>query len=240
MWKKIVFPCAAIVLLTGCGGTADPDSVAVQQTTTFSEISEGVETTSETKVSTETSRATTESSRTTESEIADTTTDFPEEKTVETVFAAAEATTYVASQYRCAIDIPAGWVATDGAGDGVITSDVCVFEPETPNGDSISLFVQAEAEDPDLFAAMTKEDFAEAYAQALETVSVNELTPILLDGCAGYSMQLTGTVHDIAVEITQLIVNRPEESLWYSLTYANYSGAQDDFPNEIITHFHLT
>lgn len=240
MWKKIVLPCTAVVMLAGCGSTADPDSGAAQQTTTFSETIKEEETITETQVPTETSSDTTESSRKTESETVDTMVEFPEEKTVEIVSAAAETTTYVASQYRCAIDIPAGWVASDGASDGVITSDVCVFEPETPNGDSISLFVQTEAEDPDVFAAMTEEDFADAYAQALETVSVNELTPLSLDGYAGYSMQLSGTVSDISVEITQLIVNRPEESLWYSLTYANYSGAQDDFPNEIITHFHLT
>lgn len=149
---------------------------------------------------------------------------------------------FSAPAYACQIEVPTGWMAYEGASDGNINSEISVFQPEVPNGDSISLMV-ADAEDPDTFAAMTQEDIAAAYAQSLSSVTVTEMEPITISACPAYRISVRGEVSGVTVEIAQLLMNCTDAAYGnylYSLTYTNASGEAPVYTDAVESYFHFT
>lgn len=143
-----------------------------------------------------------------------------------------------APEYDCQIEVPQDWVASEGASDGVVTSDMCVFQPQLPNGDSISLVV-ADSETPAFFETLTESDFMEVYEQSFTAVTAVEMESLTVSGCPAYRVNVTGELEiDMPIEVTQLLINREDNHL-YSFTYTNVSGNAPVYLENIETYFHF-
>lgn len=149
----------------------------------------------------------------------------------------ADMQSYSAPAYACMIEIPAGWSASDGVLDGAISDMVSVFQPDSPNGDSIALLIE-DAEEAATFASMSESTLTEAYAQSLSSVTVTMFDSITVDGYPAYRTAIAGEVSDITVEITQLFLNSADHL--YVLTYTNASDSTPVYTDAIETYFHLT
>ncbi len=149
----------------------------------------------------------------------------------------ADMQSYSAPAYACTIEIPAGWSASDGVSDGAISDTVSVFQPDTPNGDSIALLIE-DAEESATFASMSESTLIEAYAQSLSSVTVTMFDSITVDGNPAYRTAIAGEVSDMTVEITQLFLNSADHL--YVMTYTNASGSTPVYTDAIETYFHLT
>ncbi len=229
MWAVLF---GGALLLTGCGGANDAKSAleidAPEEATTLATATTSI--TAETTAPEETTQAT---KQTLEENITTTITD----NSTATI---TPAMSYEAVGYGCTLDVPEGWSPSDGVENGKIVSDLCVFEPDTPNGDSIALAIQEQADDPDVFALMVADDVAYAYSEALETVSVTEMTALTVDGYAAYRFSLVGSVGSVAVRIQQVIINCLDRDMFYSLTDTDYSGGGGAYTGNIESYIHLT
>ncbi len=226
--KKIIgfaVALASIFALSGCGkSTAESSDSAAVVTTAEESV---VETTATEKAET---NAVTESETTSATEAEA----IAEEETLHR---------FDSDVFACGIEVPTGWTASTGVTDGKITESTSVFQPEIPNGDSISLMVQNQAEDTETFDSLTEADLASAYASSMENVLVTELQSVLVDDYAAYRVTITGDAGDMPLSISQLMVNCPDagdSGRMYILSYTNVSGEPTSYTDALETQLHLT
>ncbi len=157
----------------------------------------------------------------------------------------AEMQNYVSLNYNCQLAIPAGWTTDSVAEDKVITESTSMFQPEVPNGDSISLAVQETSEDPEVFAAITADEILQAYGTVFDTAEIAAFEAVTLCDCPGYYVVIQGNVNGISMEMTQLMVNCTDTGVsagghLYMVTYTNASGEETDYPEHLTEYFRLS
>lgn len=232
--KKIVglaVALAGIVALSGCGKNTAESSDSAEAVTTVAETT--VEATTETEETEPAEESETEA--VTESETT---------PAIETGIGSEEEALqwFDSDVFSCGVEVPTGWTATSGVTDGKITDGTSVFQPAVPNGDSISLMVQNQAEDAATFDSLTEADLASAYTTSIENVMVTELQSVLVDDYSAYRMTITGNVGDMPLSISQLMVNCPDagdSGRLYILSYTNVSGEPTSYTEALETQLHL-
>lgn len=233
MKKQLILLLAVSMVLCGCGKQGTEDEAKAVTDTTAVQTETSVRNTAETTEATTTLETVTSALAETTAEAVQDNGDAP----------SGESAWLDSSVYFCALEIPAGWEATSGVSDGNISEAVSIFQPITPNGDSISLAIQDVAEDPAVFSAMTAEDLQTAYSGTFDTAEISTFESVTLDGCPGYLLVVGGEASGVSMEMTQLIVNRTDTGqgeFLYMLTYTNASGEDSDYAKELLSHFGLT
>lgn len=167
---------------------------------------------------------------------------YEEESSVEDTNPDNEMVTYTGTDYLCEIDIPADWVPSTGASDGVITDNEVMFESADSSGDTISLIVQEAADTDEEFAAITADTEQAALEEYLTSVTITEWKDLTINGCAAFRVRVVGEMDDTPISIEQLVVNCTDETYGdrqYSFSYLNVSGAEVPYDGNIDSYFRL-